>query len=1117
MTDETYFDVLEDRVDDALELANRARSEGADPADEVEIPIARDIADRVENLVGIDGVADRIRAFEDEEESREDVALRLADAFADGDLGDGDDRAARVEGAVRTAVALLTEGVVAAPIEGIDRVTVDEDAGGHLTIAYAGPIRSAGGTAQALSVLIADYVRSEVGIEAYTATSEEVERYVEEIALYDSEVGLQYTPDDDEVRTVVEHCPIRLTGEPTSDREVSAYRDVAGIDTNRARGGMCLVVGEGITQKASKLKKYLDRLDLDGWGWVDDLGGGSTTSGGEESDELKPKWKYVEDLTAGRPILAHPSREGGFRLRYGRARNTGFAAVGLNPATMVIFDDFLAAGTQLKTERPGKAAGIAPVDAAEGPTVRLRSGEIRRIDDPEEARRVRNGVEEIVDAGEIVVNYGEFLENNHRLAPASYTVEWWRQELAEAGADVAELDEGVGLDEVSATQAFALAEKYEVPLHPRFTYLWHDVDREAYTGLAAAAERRDDEVLVDATDDGAVATLEALLVPHERDDGACVVTGDHAEVLGRCLDRDAEGGTALEAAADAAGVAIRERAPTRIGARMGRPEKSKAREMSPAVHCLFPIGEAGGSQRDIAEAVTSGTGDGRGVVDVMVARRRCPDCETETFRARCERCERSTALVHECRDCGIEAPADDDGATCPRCGRDVDPVEPRSVDVKTAHEEALDAVDERATYDILKCVKGLTSRSKTPEPLEKGVLRAKHEVSAFKDGTSRYDMTDLPLTAIRPDEIGVSVERLREMGYEEDVEGEPLRRPEQVTELKPQDLVLSRDAASHLLDVAGFVDDLLERYYGVEPCYGLDGTQDLVGELVMGLAPHTSAGVLGRIVGFTGASVGYAHPFFHAAKRRNCDGDEDCVVLLMDALLNFSRSYLPDQRGGHMDAPLVMTTRIDPEEIDDEAHNVDTVERYPLSFYEATRELAHPGDVDVAIADDDLGTADALDGFGHTLSTSDIAGGPENSAYKTLGTMRDKTERQLELGRITRGVDASDVAERVIESHFLPDLIGNLRAFSQQQVRCTSCNTKYRRPPLDRSCRECDGDLTLTVHEGSVTKYLDVSLEVGDEYGVQDYTKQRLRRLDRQITSLFEDDTARQSGIKEFM
>ncbi len=56
-----------------------------------------------------------------------------------------------------------------------------------------------------------------------------------------------------------------------------------------------------------------------------------------------------------------------------------------------------------------------------------------------------------------------------------------------------------------------------------------------------------------------------------------------------------------------------------------------------------------------------------------------------------------------------------------------------------------------------------------------------------------------------------------------------------------------------------------------------------------------------------------------------CDGDEDCVMLLMDGLLNFSKSYLPDKRGGQMDAPLVMSSRIDPCEIDDEAHNMDIV------------------------------------------------------------------------------------------------------------------------------------------------------------------------------------------------
>ncbi|OQX76697.1 MAG: hypothetical protein B6D61_08385, partial [Bacteroidetes bacterium 4484_249] len=34
------------------------------------------------------------------------------------------------------------------------------------------------------------------------------------------------------------------------------------------------------------------------------------------------------------------------------------------------------------------------------------------------------------------------------------------------------------------------------------------------------------------------------------------------------------------------------------------------------------------------------------------------------------------------------------------------------------------------------------------------------------------------------------------------------------------------------------------------------------------------------------------------------DGDEDAVMLLLDALLDFSVSFLPEKRGGKMDAPL---------------------------------------------------------------------------------------------------------------------------------------------------------------------------------------------------------------------
>ncbi|MFC6771906.1 DNA polymerase II large subunit, partial [Halorubrum pallidum] len=161
---------------------------------------------------------------------------------------------------------------------------------------------------------------------------------------------------------------------------------------------------------------------------------------------------------------------------------------GVHPATMHIVDDFLAAGTQIKTERPGKAHGVVPVDSIDGPTVRLANGEVRQIDDPEEAKAVRNGIEKVLDLGEYLVNYGEFIENNHALAPASYVYEWWVQEFEAAGADVQALsdDPHVDLEHPSVEAALDWADAYDCPLHPEYTYLWHDVSVETFETLADA-------------------------------------------------------------------------------------------------------------------------------------------------------------------------------------------------------------------------------------------------------------------------------------------------------------------------------------------------------------------------------------------------------------------------------------------------------------------------------------------------------------------------------------------------------------------------------------------------------------------------------------------------------
>jgi DNA polymerase II large subunit len=1170
-----YHDHLLKELNKAYEIARKARAKGLDPSTDVEIPIARNMAERVEQLMKIEGLAKRIMELEEEGLSREEICFKVAEEIVEGKFGNFD-RLTAIDKAIRTAVAILTEGVVAAPIEGIAKVKIDRNFDGteFLKIYYAGPIRSAGGTAQVISVLVGDYIRRLVGLNRYIPTEEEILRYIEEIPLYKKVANLQYLPSDAEIRLIVSNCPVCIDGEPTEDVEVSGYRNLPRVETNRVRGGMCLVIAEGIALKAPKLKKMVDKLKIDGWEWLDKLinkefdeepskaeeiekytSGLYGKSGeannedlsenfeDEESEEeeleiaekldksekdeeleaqIKPKDKYLSDIVAGRPVFSHPSRKGGFRLRYGRARNSGFATVGINPATMIIADGFIAIGTQLKVERPGKAGGVVPVSTIDGPTVRLKNGDVVKINTVQEALALKDQVEKILDMGEILINYGDFLENNHPLMPSSYVYEWWIQEVEGKipKGDYRKIDEDTALK---------LCDEFSIPLHPDHTYLWHDISVEDYLYLrdfiakTGKVEGRGKPSLVIDYDDRAKRILEDLLVEHKVRDGKIVL--DRWKVLVRCLGLSyelkpvkidiGEEKDVLSIVRRLSGLDVRAKALTRIGARMGRPEKSKERRMSPPPHILFPVGLAGGKQRDIKTAInyTESYNSAKGEITVEICLRRCKECGKETFWLKCD-CGGLTEQLFYCPKCKIKIGSE----ICPRCGEVAKAYVKRKINVRELYERALKNLSEWDSLETIKGVIGLTSKIKMPERLEKGILRAKHGVFVFKDGTIRYDMTDLPITHFKPREINVTVEKLRELGYTVDWKGNELKSEDQIVELKPQDVILSKDCAEYLVKVAKFIDDLLVKFYGLEPFYNVEKPEDLIGHLVIGLAPHTSAGVLGRIIGFTDVLAGYAHPYFHAAKRRNCDGDEDCVMLLLDGLLNFSRYYLPDKRGGQMDAPLVLTAIIDPREVDSEVHNMDIVEMYPLDFYKATLRYADPKELVGVIerVEDRLSTELRFCCLSFTHDTESIALGVKESAYKSLESMQDKVKAQMSLAEKIVAVDEHDVAERVLKSHFLPDILGNLRAFSRQEFRCVNCNAKYRRLPLIGKCVKCGGKLTLTVHNSSITKYLDLSKYLCEKYSVSNYTKQRLMLIDLEIRSLFESDTRKQIKISDF-
>jgi DNA polymerase II large subunit len=1088
-----YFESLLKEADRCYAIARRARARGLDPETYVEIPQAEDLASRVEKLLAawkVEGVARRIRELSSNHD-REETSLLIAKEIAVREAGS---REEAIDRAIRVGLAVLTEGILVAPLEGIAGVKIGRNSDGseYLAISFAGPIRSAGGTGQAMSVLIGDVVRREHGIGRYIPTHGEVQRFKEEIPLYKQCQHLQYTPTNDEIELIVKNCPICVDGEGTEDVEISGYRDLPRVETNRVRGGASLVIAEGLCQKAPKVQKHVKKLGIDGWEFIDEYLSMKKTEDSSKEAKIAPDYKYLKDIVAGRPVLSHPSRVGGFRLRYGRGRTTGLAAVGVNPATMYALDEFITVGTQIKLERPGKAGAVTPCDSIEGPILLLDNGDLVQESDVESVKRLKGRVKEIVDLGEILISFGEFVENNHILVPAAYSIEWYKVELRNAAGELPQ-----DWRDPDFSRALDLSLKYSVHLHPKFNLFWYDSSLEDLQKLRSHILEFSwvkDRCLCVEMNEEAKRVLENLGATHQVKEGQIILDKCAEPLLaglglrvdaGKVVESRAFAGTdTIDAVSNAMGIKVRPRAITRIGARMARPEKAKERKMKPPPHVLFPLGHSGGAQRLVNEAASDEK------IEVEVGVRQCPVCGKTSFLCVCE-CGSHTLVV--------------EGPTR------------QKMSVQSILQQAMEHLGQTTVPEI-KGVQGMISKNKTPEALEKGILRAVHEVYVFKDGTIRFDMTDVPLTHFRPKEIGLSVERAVDLGYRKDVFGTDLERDEQICELKVQDIVPSVSCGEYFVKVSKFVDDLLKRHYGLAPFYQAEKREDLIGHMAIGLAPHTSGGVLCRIIGFTGMSVGYGHPFFHAAKRRNADGDEDSCILLLDCLVNFSRSFLPEKRGGLMDAPLVLTTRLDPNEIDKEAHNIDVLWEYPLEFYQATTEYRHPKEIQdkMDMVGGRIGSVLQYEGFGFTHDTRSIAEGPEESAYKTLETMIDKMNAQIELAKKIRAVDETDVVYRVITRHFLPDMIGNLKSFSGQQLRCTKCNAKYRRIPLRGKCY-CGNDLTLTVHEKSVKKYLEITKEISEKFGLPLYTQQRIALIEGSIKSLFENDRVKKCKLTDFM
>ncbi len=1609
-----YFKELEDKVKVVYSVAEQARKRGLDPRSVVEIPLAKSLAERVVGLISTiypqinnPQIVNRILELEKQYGNLDPgVCLKIAEETAKEKFCKFQNLEEGIDAGIRVAFGYLTLGVVAAPLEGYTHFKLKKTKSGedYFAAYFSGPIGGAGRTAASISLLIIDYLRESFGYAKYDPTEKEIKRCVTELYDFHERItNLQYLPTEKEIEFLVRNIPIQIGGDPSHDKEVSNHRDLERVETNFIRSGFCLILGEGIAQKAPKALAALKKLreqgfKLSDWDFLEEFCNLQKKLRDVKKSETASA-TYIQDLVAGRPVYGHPSRSGTFRLRYGRARNSGYSCLAVHPATMRVSDNFIAIGTQLKTERPTKGGVMASCDSIDGPIVKLRNGSVKKIKDVKDVKYEE--IKEIIYLGDMLVPYGDFRNRNSQLFPAGYVEQYWFQELKKK---VEEKNTDVDLEsiyEIGFNTAVELSRMFGVALHPNFIFYWSQISKESFLALLdwLQAGRISGKLILPWDKNSqerfkkGKRALELLGVEHEVATENVVLDEENSKAFLANLGLDSRllgkenysieeeinhiskeikdfGEEVLKLINKISNFEIKDKAGSFIGARMGRPEKAKLRKLVGSPNVLFPVGYEGGRLRSVNEAVEVGN------IKADFPVYFCEKCGKEGIYFICEKCGEECKPLNYCPECGQKFKSE----KCKEHNKGQKFMS-RRIDSKHYFEAAVKKLklEPEEIPVLVKGVRGTSNKNHVPENLAKGLLRSLFGLNVNKDGTIRFDATEMPLTHFKPAEIMASIEKLRELGYKKDIYGKELTNENQVLEIKPHDIILpacpdSKDekADGVFINVANFIDSLLVRFYGLKAFYNVRKKEDLIGHLIACIAPHNCACVVGRIIGFSKTQGLLASPYIHAACRRdclgfdsyvpikkngkweiskigelieslnpigkadnfgtlkkevdfstfgnpgeekvreitkhsprnilkiyledgrklevteshkvylkgkkekraneleigdklivsykkniqeedveeiflpeifqdredimlrnirdflnsfenlskhtnfyqrdsfpikfvkdflrkhgkdlkdlpsrikisikrdniyipirisldkellkviglyiaggyakkneskkgfyqvyissqdkeilsfvktvffshfglkpsedhidhvtfssriiyeffknylktgeraknkripslflnlrkeklaallkgyfegdgnvslsdarvtcdsvseglkqdlsfvlsrfniftkfyeyekepgpkvrqfylrknrtvpkfkitkiiipsnfvrnfkeigflserknkileevykknirgmkidfdedyvytkikkieeigeaksycfnvlpehnffsndilvkNCDGDEMAVMLLMDLLLNFSREFLPAHRGGTQDAPLVLNARIRAGEVDDMIFDVDVCEELPLELYEAAEKFSSPYEVKVEQIKSRLGGNKEFSDLHYEYEVSNINSGVLCSSYKTLGTMQEKVQRQMELVTKLRGVDTGDVARLIIDRHFMRDIRGNLRKFSQQQFRCSSCNEKYRRPPLSGICK-CGGNIIFTISEGGIVKYLEPALSLAENYDVPEYIKQSLDLTKSYVESIFGREKEKQEALKSW-
>ena len=160
---------------------------------------------------------------------------------------------------------------------------------------------------------------------------------------------------------------------------------------------------------------------------------------------------------------------------------------------MLVVESFLAAGTQMRLELPGKGCVTLPVDTIEPPIVLLKDNSVVQVTLGNFAE-IKGKIQKILFLGDILISFGDFLYTGKGLCPSGYVEEWWVKDLEGALMEKFSLDyeKAAEATQVSvarlnsflddpfrnkptAKEAILLSLSMGIPLHPTHTFFWSNL------------------------------------------------------------------------------------------------------------------------------------------------------------------------------------------------------------------------------------------------------------------------------------------------------------------------------------------------------------------------------------------------------------------------------------------------------------------------------------------------------------------------------------------------------------------------------------------------------------------------------------------------------------------